>query len=205
MKRSIAAGLVLSFGLAAAANAVTLLSEGFDDVAALPGAGWTLTNSSTPVGSTGWFQGVPEIFAAQSGEAGSYIAANYLNAGAGGTIANTLTSPTFSTATEVTVSFYARAEVVEPWFDQIAFGSGTLGAPVTLTDNWTQYSFTIPAAGAGSTASFTIKYLGLADDSNYIGIDSVVVSTVPEAAPWMMLGLGLACVSGLALRRRSPV
>ncbi|MBK6431598.1 hypothetical protein [Candidatus Amarolinea dominans] len=32
-------------------------SEGFEDITLLPGLGWASQNNSSPLGSTGWFQG----------------------------------------------------------------------------------------------------------------------------------------------------
>ena len=45
-------------------QAATLLSEGFDNVSALTGNGWVLTNASVPLGSVpeGWFQGDSGFF-----------------------------------------------------------------------------------------------------------------------------------------------
>ena len=70
------------------ANAVPILSENFDDISTLAASGWLFVNNSTPGGSTSWFQGNDGVFASQAGAADSYIAANYLNAGAGGNISN---------------------------------------------------------------------------------------------------------------------
>ena len=46
----------------------------------------------TPIGSTSWYQGDVSIFTSQAGPADSYIAANFNNAAAGGTIADWLIS-----------------------------------------------------------------------------------------------------------------
>jgi hypothetical protein len=35
--------------------------ESFNDITTLPGAGWVLSNNSTPVGTTSWFQGIPVL------------------------------------------------------------------------------------------------------------------------------------------------
>src|SRR5262245_48825267 len=86
-------------------------TENFDNVAALSGLGWVQVNNSSPVGSSGWFQGAPVVFSAENGAADSYIAANFLNAAFGGNISNWLLSPELSLFNGETVSFFARTEV----------------------------------------------------------------------------------------------
>ncbi len=194
----------------ASAQAITLIDEGFNSFAALSGAGWVLSNQSSPVGTTGLYQGDGTLFAAQAGAADSYVAGNFNAAAAGGTLSAWLITPQFSTAADVTVTFYARADIIAPYFDQIAFGfsSGssssaafTLGSATTLSGGWTQYTGTIAAQGAGSVGRFAIAYIGNADDANYIGIDSLTVNAVPEPSTWLMFGAGLASLAGLARRR----
>jgi hypothetical protein len=198
-------------------SAGVLLSEEFDDVTTLAGTGWIQTNNSSPLGSTGWYQGVPEVFPSYAGAPNSYIAANFNNAASGGTIENWLITPQFSTATATRVSFFARAEILEPYFDQIAFGANVTGdaalgnfilAPrVTLGGGWTQYSVDLGAMGAGSMARFAIQYAGNADDSDFIGIDSFTVSTraaVPEPST-LLLALPALLVLVLLRRRAAAV
>ena len=76
-----------------------------------------------------------------------------------------------------------------------------LGNAVTVGGGWTQYSAFIAAQGAGTVARFGIQYTGLADNANYVGVDSLSVTAVPEPAGWLMMGAGL--VGLLAARRRS--
>lgn len=200
--------LAAAFLVAGASAQASIIDEGFESFASLAGAGWVILNESSPLGSTSLTGGDPGIFAAQAGSAGSYVSGNYNNAAAGGTISSWLITPEFSTATDIVVSFYARADILAPYFDQIAFGfsSGgsstidfTLGAPVTLTGGWTQYSGTLLAQGAGTVGRFAIAYVGNADDANFIGIDTVAV--VPEPSTWLMFGAGLAGLASLNRRR----
>lgn len=204
-------------GAALSAHSAVLLSEGFNNVAALGAAGWTFNNASTPTGSTGWFQGNPADsgFNAQAGAANSFIGANFNNAAIGGMIDNYLITPLFNTSTAITVSFYANAAKELLYFDNIAFGfsSGTGTAPsdfsfgptsVVTPAMWTNYIAASSGNGAGSQGRFAIRYTGEADLSNYIGIDSLTVtSAVPEPSTIMMFGAGMLGL--LALRRRKQI
>lgn len=212
MKKQLTTALALA-GALASAHADVLLSEGFDNVAGLAGAGWILNNASTPVGLTGWYQGDAGVFAAQAGPAESYAAANYNNALGGGVINNWLITPTFATDKDVTISFWAKADAFPGYFDQLAFGlslSGsadlaafTLGTPFVVgTGGWTQYTLHLSAQGVGTQARFAIQYTGLADESNYVGVDTLLVSStapVPEPSTWLLLGAGML---GLGAARR---
>lgn len=209
-KHLIAGGLA---AVAVAAQAQVLLSQGFDDPAVIVST-WQVTNSSTPTGSApGWQLGSSTIFPAQAGSAGSFMSANYEAAGLGGTLNALLLSPTFSTASPVLVEFYARAADFTGTSDSIRYGWSnaagsvlTLSAPtVVATADWVKYSFQIAAQGAGTTARFAVNYVGSADTSNYVGIDSVTVTAVPEPSALLLLGAGLAGLASLSARsRRGP-
>ena len=207
MKKALVA---LAFsGMALSAQAGALLAEGFEDVGGLAAKGWALKNGGTPLGSTsGWAQGSSTIFPALSGSANSYASANYLNAAPGGELNSWLITPEFSTGINgATVSFWLRADAYPGTSDQIAFGFGNaggelnsfvLGAPVTVgTDGWARYE--VMTAGGQGNARFALQYTGAADFANYVGVDSLLVSEVPE--PSTMLSL-FAGAMGLALVRR---
>lgn len=208
LKRALAVAAITV--ASASAHSQVLLSQGFDNVASL--SGWVFTNLSTPGGTTGWYQGDTGTFSSQSGAANSYIAANYNNAAEGGTISNWLITPTFSTAQAGTVTFWARGANDAGFSDSISYGLSStgssetttfaLGAAVTLSGGWTQYTLSYGAGTLGSTARFGIRYAGPADTSNYIGVDTLTVAAVPEPSTWAMLGLGLAGVGVFARRKR---
>jgi hypothetical protein len=216
-RAAVAAGLAVA---AVAANAqVVVVNEGFENVAGLPAAGWVLNNASTPIGTTGWFQADPGHFDAFAGTQFSYVAANFNNAAAGGTIANYLFSPVFTTQGGGTVSFWARSDAPQDsspgqvFTDHIRVGRTAggstpgdfiqIGTDITLTGTWTQYSFAIGAQGVGATGRAVVEYFGVADASDYIGIDSFNVNVVPEPETWALFGLGLAAL-GVVKRRRKP-
>lgn len=205
---ALAAGLI--FAATAAHSQVTLINEGFDNVDTLAGNGWIRSNASTPIGTTDWFQGDQQIFTSQAGAPEAYIAANYDNAAAGGTIDNWLISPTFQTANRGTVSFYARAFLTDGFADQLRFGFSNggatfgdfvLGAAETIGDGWTHYTFGYDEQGTGSMARFAVNYSGQADLSNYVGIDSFSVVAVPEPETWALFALGLGGLGAYSRRR----
>ena len=54
--------------------------------------------------------------------------------------------------------------------------------------------------GSGAMARFGIQYSGSYDTSNFVGVDSLVVTSVPEPATGLMFGAGLLGL--MAMRRR---
>lgn len=199
------------------ASAAIVLSEGFDDVGALAGAGWATLNESTPVGSTGWFQGDnTSAFAAADGPDNSYIAANYLNAAAGGAISNWLFTPEVTLGSMTTMAFKARVagqdflDTIEVYFSGNGASTSTvdfmlLGSYSSSTDDgWANLSF--GAASAAATGRFAIRYVvgDTSVDGNYIGVDSLVIrtadATVSTPATLALAGLALAALG--ATRRK---
>lgn len=85
------------------------LTEGFDNIGILAASGWYTRNNSSPVGSTGWFQGNSTVFPAHSGAPTSYIGANFNNAGGAGPISNWLLTPVFNLNDGDTISFWTRS------------------------------------------------------------------------------------------------
>lgn len=207
---------LLATAISISAQAAPLLSEGFDDITTLP-AGWIFSNASTPTPGTNWFQGNAGVFSAQSGAVDSYIASDYLAEaspfGGGGFIDNRLFTPFISLESSVTLTFWARADILDGFSDTFAVLAGTVsGGPEVISEvlgttvalgNWTQYTVNLAGQGAGALARFGFEYFGPADSSNYIGFDTVgidaVAAAVPEPGTFSLLALGAAA---LALRRR---
>jgi hypothetical protein len=192
--------------LAASAHADGLYSENFDNLAT---SGWILTNNSAPAGQS-WFQGVPEIFAAQSGAAGAYAGANFLSTAGNGSISNWLISPEITLGSASVLTFYVRTEAVGGYADalNVYFNAGSASATSSFTSvlsavnaaqGWTQYSVNLPDAATGRIA---FEYaVSNADNANYIGLDTVQITAVPEPTTYGLMALGLLGIA--ALRRRS--
>jgi len=197
-------------GAAVSAQAGVVLQEDFNNVPGLTSAGWVLNNASSPPGLTsGWFQGDQSQFAAQNGPPESYAAANFNNAAPGGTLDNWLITPVFSTAENFMITFWVRGAADEQFSDHFAFGLSAGGSALTdfvlgnvmtaSTGDWTQFTIGMAGLGAGATGRLAIQYTGLADASNYIGLDNLTV-TVPEPSTTLILGAGLLGL--IAARRR---
>jgi hypothetical protein len=199
-------------GAVASAQAGVVVNEGFNDVTTLGANGWVMTNASTPGGVIpGWFQGDQSKFTAQAGLAESYIAANYNNAPAGGTLNNWLITPEFSNETDVFVSLWLRGIAEDGFSDNLAFGFSngstnfadfTIAQAVTApTGDWTRYDLYLGAHGAGATGRFAIQYTGAADTSDYVGVDSLTI-TVPEPSTMLIMATGLMGVAAMRRRQR---
>lgn len=212
LKHTLMAAAIALSTMAANAADITLLSEGFDKVSDL--SGWVINNQSSPGGAIteGWFQG-DTTFVGQAGGSGSYIGSSFNVARSSpGVISTWLLTPTFSTAFDGTVSFWAKADI-DPsgsFFDTFRFGlnnggtdlaSFALSPLITASGDWTQYSLKFASGGAGSQARFAIQYSGDFNTSNYIGVDSVLVTAVPEPSTYALTGAGLIALA-LARRRR---
>lgn len=217
------ATLALGLMAAGASASAATLSEGFDVV--VP-AGWTATNNSTTIGTSGWFQGNTAVFSAQAGSPTSYAGANF-NSVSSGTISNWLISPTLSFNDGDVISFWTRT-VNNPAFPdrlELRFSSvggtnvgttdasvGTFALLLTVNPNltttgypntWTEYTSTITGLAGPTNGAIALRYFvpdagPLGNNSDYIGIDTLTITAVPEPATYLLMALG---VGGLRLRR----
>jgi hypothetical protein len=160
------------------------LTEGFDDVSALPGSGWAVSNNSVPLGLTDWFQGNADLFGSQSGAPDSYLGANYNNTTGAGTISNWLLTPVLTLDNGAAISFYTCTPIgsIDP--DRLelrlsAFGASTdVGSTATsvgdfallLTtinpnleiggypDAWTRFDSSISGLGGPVSGRLALRY-----------------------------------------------
>jgi hypothetical protein len=202
-----------------AGTAHSSLTENFNDITTLPGAGWVQTNNSSPLGTTGWFQGNDGIFPAQAGAPDAYIAANFFNADTGGNISNWLLTPTLTMNNDDKLSFFTRSSAIYPDRLEVRLstngGSTSVGdfSSLLLTINpllsasgypsiWTQYTVSLSGLGGPTDGRFAFHY-SVPDTSvnaDYIGIDTVSVTPVPAPSTFILLGSGIASLG--FLRRR---
>lgn len=218
---------LVSMALAGTTASAASLTEGFEVV---PVAGWTTVNNSTTVGTIGWSPGNLGVFSAQAGTTGSFIGASFNSTTGANTISNWLISPTLSFNNGDVVSFFTRTEADSGFPDRLELRFSSVGGVnVGTTDDsvgtfsrlllsvnsglllggypevWTQFSSTISGLSGPTNAAIAFRYHvtnGGPDgaNSNYIGIDTLSITPVPEPAAYLMLALGLGVI---ALRRRA--
>ena len=220
--------LALTLGLSTGASADPL-TENFD--AGVP-AGWTVNNLSQPPGTLDWFQGNEFVFPAQRGAPNSYLAANFESGGEVSTISTWLILPTSTYRNGDTLSFYSRTAEFSEWPDRLEVrfsnvGGTDVGTTATSVgtfstllisinptlevggypEDWTRYSATLSGLTGPTSGAFAFRYTvtdgGLfGANSNYIGIDTVQITAVPEPSVYMMMAFGLGMV-GYMRRRQS--
>jgi hypothetical protein len=201
----------LALASTVAAQAATVFSENFDSVAALSGAGWVQTNNSDAPAQP-WFQGNSGNFAAFNGAADAYAAANFLSSGLDtGAISNWLITPLISLSGANSLSFWARTDSLL-YSDGLKISLSPTGSATTadfsvallnlpaLTTSWTKYTVALPGFASATGTRIAFEYnVTSAVNADYLGLDNVVVTSVPEPTSALLLGLGLA---GFVIRRR---
>lgn len=208
-------GLAL-VAVATGSQAITVLSEGFDNVATLPASGWAQVNNSTAPLGTSWFQGNSGIFAAASGAANSYIAANFLGTGnATGAVSNWLMTPVVALDPTSMLSFQVQT-AGDGFLDKVEVRLSTSGASTNVADfgtmlgsfqastltGWVGLSYSMGVIDAPTTGRIAFRYVvdNVSTAGNYLGLDNVAItSAIPEPGTYLLMGLGVA---GLMLRRR---
>ena len=199
-------------------SAAPILQEDFASVpGGLTGAGWVITNNSSPVGTTSWFQGDPATFNAQAGASDSYASANFNAADFGGNINLFLITPSINYVGDVVVSFWTRTTTGGGGFgDNLEFllnPTGTTSTagfslslnstPPSYPDDWTQVTVNATLTGP-SRFAFRYNVLDTSVSGNFIGIDTFSVDSVgnavPEPGTYVISSLGLFAMA--VLRRR---
>src|SRR5271166_3611029 len=143
---------------------LTSLTEGFDDVTTLAGAGWVITNNSNPLGTNNWAQGIPGNqldglgVNAQSGAANSFIQTNF-NAANGGIASDWLITPVLELENGATISFYTQTNVpvntqfpneLQVWESQS--GSSTVNVGSTAASPGGDFTVQLLDINPGATA-----------------------------------------------------
>ncbi|MDP2387519.1 MAG: choice-of-anchor J domain-containing protein [Bacteroidota bacterium] len=128
-------------------------TENFDDITSLTGNGWLMQNNSSPIGSSGWFQGNDVAnsgpFDAYNGASDAYIAADLNNTGSTGTISNWLITPNRIFSNCDTLSFYTRSTLASVKPDRLE---------VRLSTNGTSSDV---GSGATATGDFSLQLLSI--------------------------------------------
>lgn len=222
-----ACALALTLGMNPGASADPL-NENFN--AGLP-AGWTINNLSDPRGAIDWFQGNDSVFEAQQGAPNAYLAANFSSGAEVSNISNWLIMPTSTYRNGDTLSFYSRTADFSEWPDRLEVrfsnvGGTDVGSTATSVgtfstllvsinptlqvggypEDWTRYSATLSGLTGPTSGAFAFRYTvndgGLfGTNSNYIGIDTVQITAVPEPSVYLMMAFGLGMVGYMRKRQ----
>jgi subtilisin-like proprotein convertase family protein len=201
-----AAGAILPTGSLPPVSTVT---ENFDDITLLPGAGWGQLNRSTTIGSTGWFQGNPATFPAHSGATNSYIGANFNNTTGVNTISNWLLTPEVELRNGTTLRFWTRTVNSPSFPDRLQVRLSTSGASmdvgVTSTDvgdftellldinpglttsgypnTWTEFEVTVSGLSATTTGRFALRYFVTGGGPSGSNSDYIGIDTLAVEQP----------------------
>ena len=170
---------------------------------------WAVANrSDSPTGGLNWFEGQAAQFAAQTGAANSYIAANFLSTGGQTgteTISNWLLTPTLNLTTAGTMTFYTRSAGGAPDRLEVRLSLsgtstnvGTTSADtgdftlLLLTVNptttagvyptaWTQFTVTVPGVATGATGRLAFRYNVANSGNNGANGDYIGVDTLTSS------------------------
>lgn len=180
---------------------------------------WVWQNNSIGgPGLTTWFDGNATVFPAQAGA--SYLGANFNSSTGANNIDTWLMSEVRTFNVGDTISFYTRTADGSIWPDRLRLALSLNGASTNAVDfsnvlvsvnegltqggypeTWTQFSTTLTVGGTGRFAfNYNVPNGGPSgSNSNYIGLDTVAYTAVPEPATMAALGLGVAAM----IRRRN--
>lgn len=214
LKKYSSVSLLALFGFLFVLGVTESRAQAFsEDFATVPVAGWTVQNNSTPVGSTGWFQGNTAVFPAQAGATNSYIGANFNNTTGTNTISNWLIAPNRTMNNGDQYKFWTRTVTANPFPDRLQVRLSTAGAstnvgtgPTGLGDfttllldinpmydiggaypeTWTEFTITISGLAGPTSGRIAFRYfveLGGPTGDNSNFIGIDTFSYTPAAAP----------------------
>jgi len=191
----------------------TLLTEGFDDITTLPGAGYSFVNVSDVVGTTNWFQGNSTVFPGQSGGATSYIGANFNNT-AGSVINNFMITPVLNLENGDEITFWTRSPTGSTFPDRLEVrldptgantdpsGPASVGSYTELLleinpnltvggypDVWTEFTATVTGLSGAVNTRVAFRYWvtdggPVGNNSDYIGIDTLTIEEAGGGGPF---------------------
>ena len=181
-----------------------LLTEDFDDITTLPGAGYSFVNASDVIGtSPEWFQGNDLVFPAQTGAPTAYGASNF-NATAGSEVDNYMITPPLDLENGDEIIFWTRETTGNTFPDRMEVridptgantdpSAGSVGSYTELLleinpglvvggypEVWTQ--FTVTVTGLTGTVNTRVAFRHWVTNggptganSNFIGVDTLVI------------------------------
>ena len=189
----------------------TTIEEGFEDVEGLPAQGWSIINTSEPVGGTSWFQGNVDVFEAHEGPEDSFAGANFNGTDFNGNISTWLVTPEVDLADGSELTFWTRSTDAD-WADRLEVRLSTAGDSddvgtgfddagdfdeVLLTINedlvgtgypqeWTEFTVTVEGVEAGDTGRFAFRHHvpdggAFGTHSDFVGVDTVSYETAAPA------------------------
>jgi subtilisin family serine protease len=191
--------------LPSSSHVLATLSEGFEDLALLPGAGWAFVNNSQPIGSFSWFQGNPAAWEAHQGPTNSYASVNFQSGAGVATLSNWMLTPEVELRNGTQLTFWTRrqASAFEDRLQvRLSTAGGSVGVGSTATSVgdftsllldinpsyaangyprvWTQYTVTVTGLSAPTTGRFAFRYFvenggPSGANSDRIGIDTVSI------------------------------
>jgi large repetitive protein len=161
------------------------ITENFDNITTLTGSGWFMQNNSSPVGTTGWFQGNTGVFTSYNGATNAYIGANYNNTGNTGTISNWLLTPVRVLKNGDVITFRTR-QAASTYADRLQVKMSTNGTSTNCgtgaglnavgdfttqvieinaaqtgagyPETWTLYSYTVSGLSNSALGRFAFRY-----------------------------------------------
>ena len=168
--------------------------DGANDTTSLIGRGYEIYRRGGPPGVAAiWFQGNPTVFVAFNGPDSGYVASNYQSTTGANPIDNWLVLPPLNVVSGDSIFFRERSVQGNPFPDSMRVMYNPTGSSLPEDANWVELGrflntidgswglrgFAAPSSGV--TARFAIRYAMVnagpfGDNSNYAGIDALVVS-----------------------------